>query len=129
VIGYLTILSFLVWGGYTVYWQLDQQNQEKNEELARYSLCSQVSEFARTNHMTITILGPVSDLNQSLLTYLRCSKPLARHEVGLALTSGQAVLMPLTEDNLTNSPGRIVLRTREVTEAGSDFGVRIRPGE
>ncbi len=129
VIGTLTICSFLIWGGYTVYWQLDHRNQEKNEELARYSFCQEALGFARTNHMKVAVLGPVSDLNQSLLTYLRCTVPLQRHELAEALSSGHAVLMPLSAANLTNTAGRVVLRTSNVTEAGSDYGVRIRPAE
>lgn len=127
IIGVLTIGAFLVWGSYTVYWQLDTRNQEKNEELARYEMCREAIRFARSAKKDLSIVGPISDRNQSLLTYLRCTTPLVRGEVENALQAGGAVLMPLTEADQTNRLWRIVFLTEKVVEDGSGYGLLVRP--
>lgn len=123
VIGSLTVSAFLLWGGYTVYWQLDARNPEKNEELARRDLCRQVMDFSRATGRAVTVAGPISDLNQSLLTTLRCTKPVAPDQLNDALAKGHAVLMPLPSGADTNAAWRVVLRSEHVTEAGGDYGL------
>ncbi|MEI7880273.1 MAG: hypothetical protein WCI95_05295 [bacterium] len=126
VIGCLTIIAFLTWGGYTVYWQMDTRNQEKNEEIARRDLCRQVTDFARAARVDVKVVGPISDLNQSLLTYLRCTGTIDQDMLRDALAEGNAVLMPLPRDFPTNESGRVVVRSDRVTEAGCGYGLLIR---
>jgi 4-amino-4-deoxy-L-arabinose transferase-like glycosyltransferase len=125
VIGGLTLVSFLVWGGYTLYWQLDRHNPEKNAELARRDLCRQVSAYARTAQRDIRIAGPVSDLNQSLMTTLRCTKPVAKDTLGAELKKRSCILMPLPADGRTNDAWHVVFWTDRVTEKDCGYALLI----
>lgn len=126
-IGTLTIIAFLIWGGYTAYWQLDKRNQEKNDEIARLELCRQVADFARKAQLKIKIAGPVSDVNQSLMTYLRCTETVGRGMLEDELKQGHAILMPLSGDYSTNGTWRVVLRSDRVAESGCGYGLVVGP--
>jgi 4-amino-4-deoxy-L-arabinose transferase-like glycosyltransferase len=123
VIGTLTVISFLTWGGYTAYWHLDTRNQEKNEEIARRDLCKQITRHSHSAAQDIRIVGPISDLNQSLLTYLRCTRMIKMEMLKDELGKGSAILMPLPRDYSTNEPWRVVFRSASVTESGCDYGL------
>ena len=126
VIGTLTVIAFLIWGGYTAYWHLDTRNQEKNEELARRDLCRQVTGFAHRTGVDIKVAGPVSDLNQSLLTTLRCTRPIGQDQLRDELDKGNAVLLPLPQGAQSNEVWRVVVSSDRVTEAGRSFGLLYR---
>lgn len=125
VIGGLTLVSFLIWGGYTIYWQLDRHNPEKNEELARRELCRQVSRYARATQRNIRIAGPVSDLNQSLMTTLRCTKPVAKDKLDDELQNRSYILMPLPPEGRTNDAWRVVFWADHVKEKNCSYALLI----
>ncbi len=127
VIGALALFSFLIWGGYTAYWQLSTKNKEKNEEIARHDLCQQVSRFARTEQVTVKVAGPISDRNQSLLTYLRCTDTIAPATWQAELAKGNAVFMPLPSDYSQNQSTHLVLWSEKITEAGCSYGLLVDP--
>lgn len=123
IIGTLTLMAVLIWGGYTVYWQLDARNPEKNEELARYELCLKAEQYAREAGVALKILGPISDRNQSLLTYLRCTVPVHPKGLEAELARGNAVLMPIPGPVPLNDSWHVVFQTDRVTGGGSGYGL------
>ncbi|MEI6166715.1 MAG: hypothetical protein WCS52_05940 [bacterium] len=114
------------WGGYTAYWHLDTRNQEKNKELARHDLCHQVTDFAHKTGVDIKGARPVSDLNQSLLTTLRCTRPIGQNQLRGELDKGNAVLLPLPKEAKSNEAWLVVVSSDRVTEAGRGYGLLYR---
>lgn len=128
VVSVLALIGFLAWGGYTAYWHWDGNNEEKNQELARRELCRAAVAVAREARLDLKILGPVSDLNQTLLTYLRCTAPVGADTLKRELEQGHAIMMPLAGTMQSNLLWRVIIRTECVMEGHCGYGVVVGAG-
>ena len=89
-------------------------------------MCHQVTDFAHKTGVDIKGARPVSDLNQSLLTALRCTRPIGQNQLRGELDKGNAVLLPLPKEAKSNEVWLVVVSSDRVTEAGRGYGLLYR---